>query len=69
MVKKLRSLLVIGQKHGIKLKDVFLFKVVWLQSYYLKKKTQFSFKVLIQHQESIKSLYNQRANLSVTDLV
>ena len=38
--KKLRSLLVIGQKHGIKLKDVFLFRVVWLQSYSLKK-TQF----------------------------
>ena len=26
MVKKLRSLLVIGQKHDIKLKDVFLFR-------------------------------------------
>lgn len=38
MVKKLRSLLVIGQKHGIKLKDVFLFRGV-VTVLFFKKKT------------------------------
>ena len=33
--------MVIGQKHDIKLKDVFLLRVVWLQSYSLKKKHSF----------------------------